>query len=332
MTSKKFFNEVKYKTNFSQTQIAKICKVHKRTVTDWKKGISSIPHNKFEKLIKISNIDAPKHKTLSDNWHIKGAAKKGGVAYNQLYGNPGTPAGRSRGGKTSIKRFSSKNGLVKHMGFITRKDIQYPKHSTKLAEFIGIVIGDGGISNYQITITLHHLDDKKFAQYVQNLTYSLFKVQPTLYHRESTINIIISRVRLVHFLINQGLCIGSKVKQQVGVPSWINNNDQYTKASLRGLFDTDGCFYIDKHSYKSKIYLNCGMNFTNRSLPILNFFKNSLENIGLNPTQKTKYSLFLRKESEIIYYFNYIGTSNSKHFRKYQSFFKNKYGEVPKWS
>ena len=87
-----------------------------------------------------------------------------------------------------------------------------------------------------------------------------------------------------------------------------------------------------KHLYKNKQYLNCGMNFTNRSLPILYFFKNKLEKFNFHPTQKTKFSIFLRREKEIIQYFQKIGSSNPKHLKKFKNYFKNKYGEVPKWS
>ena len=39
---------------------------------------------------------------------------------------------------------------------------------------------------------------------------------------------------------------GSKIIQNVGVPSWIQNDIQYTEECLRGLFQTDGSIYIDR--------------------------------------------------------------------------------------
>ena len=35
--------------------------------------------------------------------------------------------------------------------------------------FIGIVLGDGGVSDYQVTVTLHAVDDKEYGNYVVNL-------------------------------------------------------------------------------------------------------------------------------------------------------------------
>ena len=74
------------------------------------------------------------------------------------------------------------------------------------------------------------------------------------------------------------------------------------------------------------------MNFTNRSLPILNFFKDNLIKLGFHPRQKTPFSIFLRIENEINRYFKEIGSSNPKHFSKFKKYFENKFGEVPKWT
>lgn len=127
-----------------------------------------------------------------------------------------------------------------------------------------------------------------------------------------------------------GLCIGSKTRSQVGVPLWIKQSSECAQACLRGFFDTDGCFYIDRHHYKDKVYYNCAMNFTNRSFPILFFFKARLEKLGFHPTHNTRFSVSLRREKEIIKYFQQIGTSNQKHLNKFRHYFKDKNGEVPK--
>ena len=122
------------------------------------------------------------------------------------------------------------------------------------------------------------------------------------------------------------------MKKQIGIPKWINKNTDYKKFCLRGLFDTDGCFFVDRHHIKDAIYCNGGVNFVNRSLPILAFFKNTLEYFGFHPKQTTKFSIFLRKEKEVLRFFKEIGTSNSKHLKRFIEYYKNKYGRVPKWS
>ncbi|MFX0051218.1 MAG: hypothetical protein ACFE8U_08010, partial [Candidatus Hermodarchaeota archaeon] len=56
----------------------------------------------------------------------------------------------------------------------------------------------------------------------------------------------IHSVLLVQELERLGLKCGNKVKQQVGVPNWIQNNTSYSIACVRGLIDTDGYLYRDE--------------------------------------------------------------------------------------
>lgn len=149
---------------------------------------------------------------------------------------------------------------------------------------------------------------------------------------KNAVDVILSRVAVVQFLQERGLSVGDKVKHQVDVPKWIKGNKTLELSCLRGLFDTDGCFYVDKHTIKGKVYLNCGMNFTNHSLPLLYFFKQTLIERGYHPTQHTKFSVFLRKEDEVLRYLEDIGTSNKKILHRSKKYFTEKYGRVPKRS
>jgi len=54
----------------------------------------------------------------------------------ELYGNPGTPAGRRRGGRETISFFHNNPDLARKAGFKIRKEIKYPKESQKLAVLI----------------------------------------------------------------------------------------------------------------------------------------------------------------------------------------------------
>jgi len=48
-----------------------------------------------------------------------------------------------------------------------RIEVQLPKHSAELAEFIGIMLGDGGIHTpWQATISMNWLSDRKYAEYI----------------------------------------------------------------------------------------------------------------------------------------------------------------------
>lgn len=328
-----FFREVNEKTGFTLEKMADVCKVNRRTLSDWRSGKYLMPVSVFRTLVKISGIESPRIQYFPDYWHAKTAARKGGLAVYKKYGKvPGWTRDASVKGAKMAAAVCRKRGI----DVFNLKNVALPEYSVQLAEFVGIILGDGGLTRRQIVVTLHKIDDKDFAVYIKLLAEKLFGVTPSLNKRhnkraESVLSITISRTKLVEFFVEMGLCVGSKIRQQVDVPLWIRRSQEFTKACLRGLFDTDGCFYLDKHRYKDKVYYNCAMNFTNRSLPILSFFKSELERFGLHPTQKTKFSIFLRKESEIIKYFRIIGSSNLKHLNKFKGYFQEKQGEVPKF-
>ena len=148
-------------------------------------------------------------------------ARLGGLRRIELYGNPGTPEGRSKGGKKSIGLFHKNPILAKRLGFIIRKDIRYPVKSTELAEFIGIMLGDGGLpGNHQITISFNNKTDREFAIYIDGIIKRLFSVNYYIHKRKDSngADIVVSSSNLVDFLQKQGLVKGNKVKNQIGIP------------------------------------------------------------------------------------------------------------------
>ena len=324
-----FIKKVQRKTGLSILELSKICRAHRRSFSDWRKGRYLMPSAVFDKLAERSGIKVSVER-ISDYWYIKDAARKGGMARYQKYRSfPGWSQEVSRRGGLKAAQTHKDRGSR----FFVEKPILTPRHSTSLAEFIGILLGDGGITARQVCITLNKTDDREFVVYVKKLIEHLFSVRPSVYERkgENVLIIAISRTMLVRILSSMGLSMGNKVTRQAQVPLWIRSSNAFTKNCLRGLFDTDGCFFVDKHVYKEKTYENPGMNFTNRSLPLLQFFKQSMEKFGMYPKQTTKFSIFLRRENEIRRYFQQIGSSNPKHNKKFREYYEKK-GGVPKWS
>lgn len=62
-------------------------------------------------------------------------SRLGGLKRIELYGNPGTVEGRSKGGRKTTSLFRKNPLLAKKRGFIIRKEIKYPEKSLLLAEF-----------------------------------------------------------------------------------------------------------------------------------------------------------------------------------------------------
>ena len=254
-------------------------------------------------------------------WHTALAGKKGGMIHVEknisIGGNPVTRLQKWQEWWNLKGKFSSKNVAI-----LQRKSVQIPPHSRELAEFVGILLGDGGISKYQITITLNWIDDQDYLLYVRNLSSHLFNMDVKITRRKNqNVGIItLSRIDLVEYFTDMGLVIGNKVRQQVQVPRWITKEIEYVKYCIRGLFDTDGSFYIDRHKYKTTTYQNAALNFTNRSIPLLSFVKENLEKLDLHPTKKTSFAIFLRRDADLQKFFEIIGTSNPKHFNKFKKY------------
>ena len=251
------------------------------------------------------------------------AGRLGGLARVAIHGNPGTTIGRKLGGLRSLKTHRLRN-----TGFKMLKRIRHPSQSTGLAELFGILAGDGHVDTYQVTMTTNAKTDFKHAQHTSNLFQRLFHVDAPIKFKKTknACIVIVSSRAICDFLVRNGMIRGNKVTSQLRTPLWIRSRWGYQLAFLRGLFDTDGCVYVDVHKINGRTYNNVGMAFTNRSLPLLADFKGYLERMGLHPTQKTKYTVFLRRERDIQRYFAVVGSSNPKHLRKISVYFSLKGG------
>ena len=244
--------------------------------------------------------------------------RAGGVARYKKYGDFGTPEGRRRGGINSLKTHKLLNTGFKLLG-----SISIPKNSSALAELLGILAGDGHIDKYQVTVTTHSETDREHAEYTSKLFTKQFGIPAPIGLKKGykACVVRVSSKAVCRFLIRKGLVEGHKINSSLCTPDWIKKHRSYRLAFIRGLFDTDGCVFIDKHVIKNKTYQNVGMAFSNRCLPLLAEFKETLEWLGLRPTQKTRFVVFLRREADVKRYFAVVGSSNPKHIAKIERFF-----------
>lgn len=256
---------------------------------------------------------------------LRQIGRKGGLSRTALHGNPGTAEGRRKGGLNSL-RTHAKNKTA----FKTLKPITAPKHSARLAELVGILMGDGHVGLYQTSVVTNSETDFQHALFVKSLFEDLFGIEASLSNQRNkkACVITVSSKSICHFFVDQGIPQGNKITLGLRIPEWIREKSLYRKAFIRGLFDTDGCVYLDKHRYGQKVYEHLGMAFANQSLPLLSFFKESLELLGLHPTQKTKFRVFLRRREDIQRYFDLVGSSNEKHLKKVQQYLLSKKGGV----
>lgn len=204
----------------------------------------------------------------------------------------------------------------------SRKLITIPERSEMLAEFLGIMIGDGSISRYQASISLNYITDWEFGQYIVSLIRSLFSIEPALHIRENLncLVIVVSSVQFVDFLLLCGLPIGDKIRAGLDVPVWISQNSHYLTACLRGIFDTDGSIYQEIHTYRLKKYAYMRTAFVSASYPLIESIFQHLNYLQLNPKIRGMRKVTIERFTDIDGYFRIVGSSNPKHIRRFTMF------------
>src|SRR3989338_7062463 len=187
-----------------------------RTIRDWRREKWQMDERSLSQLCRLAKLPRPRRITLlSAHWSVQ-------------------------------KVFRSNPEYFRQRGVAVRKEIVQPPRSADLAEWIGIVLGDGGMTRYQVTISLNHTLEAKYAEYVARLAARLFGLTSSwvVDRHDDALALIFSSVKLVELLERLGLRRGNKIRHRADIPSWIWEREEYRIACLRGLMDTDGCVYF----------------------------------------------------------------------------------------
>ena len=318
-----FLTNVKEHNGLKWSDLAKICGVKNRTLFDWRRDKYQMSHLSFKKLKSRFKEDIPKKiEVLSDTWHIVEAGRLGAYARNSLYGSPATAIGRRKGGLVTTAKFRDNPSLAKKLGFVIKKPIKIPLRSPQLAEFIGIVLGDGSIREYQTTISTNAKTDRPYSYYIRGIIKKLFgiKLVRITPRPKNALDITTSSKNLVDFLIKCGLKKGDKIYNQVNIPYWILKNREFSKRCVRGLMDTDGGIFFHKHKTKGIYYRNVGLCFTSHSKPLLNSFHKILLDLEINAKSDNVRHVYVYGRKEIAKYMNIVGSSNIKHIKRFRSY------------
>ena len=125
----------------------------------------------------------------------------------------------------------------------------------EIAEFIGILIGDGHIGDGGFSIAGHSINDKEYLLgHVTDLIEKLFGIAPKIIFKkdQQTMYLRLRSVMILDYLEKIGLKKGPK--NDIKIPSWIYDNEVYMKQFLRGMVDTDGSLAIKKRYKKVPYY------------------------------------------------------------------------------
>ena len=180
------------------------------------------------------------------------------------------------------------------------------KHSEDLAEFFGTMLGDGCIEKLErtekITVSFNR-KEQDHLKHVFEIIFRLFNKNPSIRIRKNSQcdDLYIYQKKLSKRL---KFPCGRKLDHELKIPKWIKSNKQYLKKCLKGLFETDGDWFIDK-KYNTNV-----IKFTNHSDSLLDDINISLINLGYHP-QRRKYDVRLARREEVYKFVDWIS------FRKY---------------
>ena len=211
-----------------------------------------------------------------------------------------------------------------------RKNLTLPiKPSKELAEFIGILIGDGYIGYYEkynnhiLEISGHsELDLNYLNIYVRDLIKNLFNINSSYTSRKDQ---NASRVRvcskgLVQYLEQINFVKGKK--EQIRIPYWIISDRELMIHFLKGIVDTDCSVHFRK---KYPI-----INFTSKSKPLIATISDFIKKEGFivgkfykeerinkqRDNSSTVYRIFLNGHKNFNLWMNLINFRNEKHLKK----------------
>tara|TARA_Y100000310_G_scaffold197792_1_gene197856 strand:- start:1492 stop:2208 length:717 start_codon:yes stop_codon:yes gene_type:complete len=206
-------------------------------------------------------------------------------------------------------------------------------------EFIGIIIGDGSIlynkekKYYRLEIAGNVTEEKNYFEKISRFMINEFNITP----KKRVITTGLGRCRrlyvdnkkFVEFLINElGLSYGSKT-YSVTIPEryvdW-----KYSKHVLRGIFDTDGCFFFSKSKvFKYPTYPRVQIKSASENLvsQITQILKDQNYKIRVTGPEKEKktYTMYLSGEEMFERWIKEVGSSNMKNIIKYKFWKKTGY-------
>lgn len=309
----RYLNEVRNVLKANSDDLARIVGISGRSFRYWMNEKTLGDRKGLEKLSIVSGVSFPEIVEEREEWwsgRING--RRGALVRLEMYGPPGNILGRRKGGIVSQQRRRENPEYYRTLGCIVPRAFIVPEKSRLLAEFLGIVLGDGGLTKYQLTITLNSIKDHEYMKYVIKLSNKLFKYSPYVFKNKgvNANSLKFSGINFVNLLISNGIAFGNKSIIQIEVPGWIKNSLVFSTWCLRGLMDTDGGLFVHKYTVNGKQYSYLKINFTNVSKPLLKFVFDTLMELGFTPKYQSYNKVWLYRKDEVRRYFEIVGSSN----------------------
>lgn len=256
-----------------------------------------LPEDIFDKALKLLNIKRERiiFEVISPNWGQKIGGRRGIESLLKKYPDK----------LVQWRKLANKNSVITN-----RKRIRIPKLNEDLAEFIGVYLGDGTLTEYFVSITGDSRYDITYFNYLSNLIKKLFNLNAKIRKskRGNALILVVHSVELCSLLKNYGFNYGDKIRNNSLIPRSIMHDDKLAKACLRGLIDTDGC--VAKHTNKLCIRFFSGNHY------LLNQVYDVGRRFNLF-TFRTGNQIGITQDEKVGEYFRVVGSSNLRHIVKF---------------
>ena len=165
------------------------------------------------------------------------------------------------------------------------------------------------------------LDEDYFLNYLKPLIRRIFPfVNPHIYYRtdENTIILRVYSKELHKLFIDIGFKNGKK-SRTVKIPEFIINKENLMNATIRGIFDTDGCVFMDKRKDYKKPYPR--ITLQSASIELVNQLEHFLSKnfkLYVNRSNRDGYRNYLEiyGHAQLETFLKQIGFSNKRHLSK----------------
>ena len=256
-----------------------------------------------------------------DNWgRVKGGKKTYSIILDK-YGKQEIRKRQIAGGTASALRREQK----------VRNEFKIDVESAEFLELYGALLGDGWLSALHYPnkqkkniwlagISGHSTLDEKYHLYLKELIKKTLGRDASLKYKKDSNGreLLIFHKQFILFMNQKlGFPIGSKDNLQI--ENTISKDWEKMKPIMRGVFDTDGCFYLDKMP-NNKPYPCISITMFS---PIL--LKQMHTQLRAHDFKAfiTKNKLVLKGSIQINKWMSEIGSSNQRHFTKYQKWKQN---------
>lgn len=212
--------------------------------------------------------------------------------------------------------------------------------SADLAEICGIHAGDGYLRNDGKRIELDvsgNLEEKDYyTEHVAPLFASCFgiEISPREFPSRKTFGFVIRDKAIVSFMHSLGFTYGSKT-YGIRIPEFIKTNTEFSARFLKGIFDTDGCFTLDKRrgkypefqlknpTYPRIMLTTVSKNLARDMVNALNklSIRNSLQRYKpKNPREGLRYIVWVVGKNEVSKWLKIIRSKNNSKLSRYKIF------------